>query len=219
DTGYAIAYTAADSLFDISRPESGYSTEYTLKGLQAQMRETQGEYERSGLYPSIYLLGSIDNSVQILTDDFYETLNQDETDIAMPDKFNYTIGLQLQWNLFDGFRTPAARAQALAESRKARAEQKQLGEQNEIALQESRERLQVLSQSMDAVNSQLAAARRAFELVEDDYTRGYVDISDYLETEKNLREAEKRLYELQMQRLLTIGQLRMNLGVPVYEGK
>ncbi len=219
DTGYAIHYSSEDSSFNLSQPEKPQSSEYVLKGIQARMRETQGDYERSGLRPSVYVAGSIDNSVMYFAEDEYKAMDFDNTDIIQPDKFNYTIGLQLTWTLFDGFRTPASRGQALSEARKARYEQKQIGERNTIAIKEGRDRLEVLKQSMEAVKSQIEAAQRAFELVEEDYSRGFVDISDYLDTERDLREAEKNLYELQMQRLLTVGQLRMNLGMPVYEGK
>ncbi|MFW6254526.1 MAG: TolC family protein [Chitinivibrionales bacterium] len=224
DTGYSITYSPEDSQLHIPRVAAA-NTEYVLKGIQADMKETQGDYERSKLLPSLYLSGTIENAVTIsksdddMVDGFLSRYNQEFGDIADYRYFNYMIGLQLQWNIFDGFRTPAGQRQALAEAQKARYEQKQVGKKNEIAIRESRDRLEVLKQSMEAVESQLAAARRAFELVEEDYTRGFVDISDYLETEKDLRQAEKRLYELQMQRLLTIGQLRMNLGVAVYEGK
>ncbi len=220
DTAYTLAVDTTTELTIADLPAEGASAEYQLKGLMATLRRDQADYERSRFFPSISLIAGIDASAYYLRgidEQIQEMVNPPNTAIVEPRFYNYAVGLNLSWTLFDGFRRNAATAQALAQARQAQVEQKQIREENEISIREGRDRLGVLDESMEAVSAQLGAAQRAMELVEGDYSRGYVDITTYLQTEQEVREAEKRLYELRMQRLLTIAQLRFNLGLPVYE--
>ncbi len=215
--GYRVTLDGAGEFAQPPEERKGLSVEYTLKGLESGMRSAQAKYERSKLFPSIYLAGGLNSSAYYSLDDD-KSANAANDALVDPDNFNYSIGLQLSWSLFDGFRTVSAKRQAEAQARVAELEQKQIGEKDQIAIQEGFERLGVIEESIEAVSAQLDASRRAFELADEDFTRGYVDMTTYLDTEKKLREAETRLSSLQMQKILTVAQLKFTMGLPVYEG-
>jgi HAE1 family hydrophobic/amphiphilic exporter-1 len=226
EQNYVLWLDTASAFVRPPQTQKGLSVEYTLKGLESGMRKAQARYERSKLFPSVYLSGGVSTSAFYNQDDEYQLLlaqtgseaNPPNSAIVDPDFVNYSIGLQLSWTLFDGFRTAAARYQAEAQGRVAALEQKQIGEKDEIAIQEGFERLDVIEESVVAVSAQLDASQRAFDLADDDFTRGYVDMTVYLDTEKKLREAEARLSSLRMQKILVIAQLKFTMGLPVYEG-
>lgn len=220
DTGYTLVVDESSTGASFDDPTQGRSAEYLLKGFVAKLRHDQADYERSKYFPSIYLSGAITNSkdyIENIDENFKDGINPSNTALLEPRFYTYAIGLNVTWTLFDGFRRNASIAQARAQAYQAEVEQKQIKDKNEIAVAEARDRLVVIDESMEAVSAQRAAAQRAMNLVEQDYGQGFVDITTYLQTEQQLREAEKRYYELRMQRLLTIAQLRFNLGLPVYE--
>ena len=137
------------------------------------------------------------------------------SDYFNDDYVNYTIGLQLTWNIFDGRRSIAKYRQARINFEKADRELKILNEENEEAIEEARSLIHTLKKTRKAVLLQIESARAAFDHVQDDYTNGFVDYTTLIETERQLREAEKGLSEMNIQKLLTVAQYKIALGIPL----
>ena len=212
----------------------------TDKSLACKLKENEtmillynSEYERSSILPSLSLVGGITNEYMIpdtsgLTEDYLKYLEQTGqevpeyvefdlpkySDYFNPDYVNYAIGLQLTWNLFDGRRSIAKYRQARINFEKADRELKILNEENEEAVEEAKSLIHTLKKTRKAVLLQIESTRAAFNQVQDDYKNGFVDYTTLIETERQLREAEKGLSQMDIQRLLAVAQYKIALGIP-----
>lgn len=214
--------------------EANRSLGCKVKENETQILLLNSEYERSSLLPSLSLVGGIYNEFMIpdtsgLTQkylDYLEMTGQpvpDYVDFGIPefsdyfdpDFVNYTIGIQLTWNLFDGRRSIAKYRLARINFEKADRELKILREESEDAIEEASSILNTLKKTRKAVLLQLESATAAFDQVQDDYQNGFVDYTTMLDTERQLREAEKGLSEINMQRLLAVAQYKIALGIPL----
>ncbi len=214
--------------------EANRSLGCKVKENETQILLLNSEYERSSLLPSLSLVGGIYNEFMIpdtsgLTQkylDYLEMTGQpvpDYVDFGIPefsdyfdpDFVNYTIGVQLTWNLFDGRRSIAKYRLARINFEKADRELKILREESEDAIEEASSILNTLKKTRKAVLLQLESATAAFDQVQDDYQNGFVDYTTMLDTERQLREAEKGLSEINMQRLLAVAQYKIALGIPL----
>jgi len=212
DTNFILSFSDADNEFSIPAGENVKgNTEYELKELQGDFLEKQLKIERSGFFPSVYLAGSVNNNQTFHQDSSIESKN-----LFNPDHFNYTIGVQLTWNIFDGMRTLSRYRQVRADQKRVSYELNQVEEKKTIAVQETRDALVAVAKSREAVTMQKKAAARAFTQAEEDFQNGYVSATDLLEIEQELRRAEFGENQLHMQELLTIAQLKLLLGIPLY---
>jgi outer membrane protein TolC len=139
------------------------------------------------------------------------------TDYYNPDFFNYSVGLQLTWTLFDGLRTRSSYRQIRANAEKARLQLKKLEEEDAAAVTEARNTLASLERSMAAAQLALEAAEKAYSQTDEDFTAGFADITTLLDTERQYREAEQAVSGLRVRKLLTVAQLKLALGLPVYK--
>lgn len=213
----------------------------TDKNLGCKIKENESlilllnsEYERSSILPLVSLVGGISNEYMIpdtsgLTKKYldyleqkgqsvsgFETLDLPEySDYFNPDYVNYMIGIQLTWNIFDGRRSIAKYHQARINFEKAERELKILSEENEEAIEEAKDLLSSLKRTRKAVLLQLESANAAFNQIQDDYQNGFVDYITMLDVERELREAEKKVNEIHIQRLLAVAQYKIALGIPL----
>ena len=212
--------------------------EIALKSMEVEMYEQQRKYIRAGALPSLYLTGSITNqfmtidtsgmidsttllAVQSQNPSFsaedFGKINPKPEKYFDKDFFNYSIGVQLNWNIFDGRRTWAQFRQASLNADKARLELENLREENSIAIEESKNRCTTLDSMIVAVSLQNEASQKVFELIEDDYNDGMADITDYLDADQKYRTTVKQLDQLKLQRILSGAQLRIDMGLPIFE--
>ena len=213
----------------------------TAKSLSCKLKENEtrillynSEYERSSILPSLSLVGGISNEYMIpdtsgLTEDYLNYLEQTGQEVPEYVEFdipkfsdyfnndfvNYTIGLQLTWNIFDGRRSIAKYRQARINFEKADRELKIINEENEEAIEEARSLLHTLKKTRKAVLLQIESTTAAFNQIQDDYKNGFVDYTTLIETERQLREAEKGLSQMNIQRLLAVSQYKIALGIPL----
>ena len=211
------------------------------KSLACKLKENEtrillynSEYERSNILPSISLIGGMTNEFMIPDTsgktikyvEYLESIGQtvpEDLSFELPkfsDYFNYkfvnyTIGLQLTWNIFDGRRSIAKFRQARINFEKADRELKIINEESEEAIEEARSLLYTLKKTCKAVLLQIESTRAAFNQIQDDYKNGFVDYTTLIDTERQLREAEKGLSEMNIQRLLAVAQYKIALGIPL----
>ncbi len=147
--------------------EAARSLSYKIKENEALILKYNSEYEQGNLLPTLSLIGNISNEYMIpdtsglskkyidylqqtgqtVTGDFSSIDMPKYSDYFDPDFFNYSIGLQLTWNIFDGRRSYARYHQAQRNFEKADRELKIIREESEDAVAEAYSILGVLSQT------------------------------------------------------------------------
>lgn len=208
-----------------------------LKKNEASLYKEQYNYLRSAYFPSINLVGNIANqfmtidtngllqdllppgtsgeALQGLAESFDE-FNPKPYRYFDPSFFNYTIGLQLSWTIFDGNRTRAQCRQAKSNLQKTLLELETMEKQDKIAVEEARNQIGTVDSLLSAVRLQAEAGYQALTQTEQDYKDGFSDFSTLLDTEKEYRDAIRQFNALKIQRILAIVQLRIALGLPVF---
>jgi outer membrane protein TolC len=108
------------------------------------------------------------------------------------DRANWTAGLFLQWNIFDGFATKSERAQALSQLQEALAADRKtlLAVKYDVKraylnLDEAEARLKVAAANVET-------AKETFQLVKRQYDGGSATITRYLEAELAHSRAQMR---------------------------
>ncbi len=260
DESTALEYDPTGWLSEITtQSDKEKSLELLLKESEVAMREEQIQYERSKLFPAIYLNAKLDNSYMIPnvsqakrdiknSDGFKESpntltfrtnseppkdsmiskdlhINNYMDTIAekipgidklfSPDYVNYSIGLQLTWNIYDGnrMRSNARKTRYLHD--KARVELKKLEDEKSIVIAESQDIYKAIEESKVAATIQRDALKRAFESISDDYDDGYAEFLTFSDMERNIAAAEKQIYALNMQKILAVTQHRIASGISI----
>jgi len=219
-------------------PSSGPgSTMLFIKKNEAALYKEQNSYLRSTYFPSINLVGNIAN--QFMTIDtngligdllppgqsaqtleslgrLFDESNPKPYRYFDPSFFNYTIGVQLAWTLFDGNRTRAQCRQAKSHLQKALLELQTMEKQDRLAVKEAQNQIVSIDSLLAAVRLQIEASYQAFTQTEQDYKDGFTDFSTLLDTEKEYRNATRQFNALKIQRILARVQLQLSLGLPVF---
>lgn len=213
------------------------SIQLALKRNEAALLKERVKYLRAGFFPSINLVGAINN--QFMTIDTnglikkfvgssadagqlaslaeaFDDANPKPSKYVDPHFFNYSIGLQLNWNIFDGNRSRSQYQQAKYQAQQSLLELKVMGKEQKIALREARDQVTSIDSTIAAVKLQQEAARLALSQTEEDYKDGITDFSTLLDVDKEAREATTTLNSLRIQRVLAIAQLKITMGIPVY---
>ncbi len=224
------------------------SMEYRLKEHEVALQELNINYRRAKLFPTIGLFASAGSQVQRMISLHQEEMgwldydelfglmppesgggqNESSTEsytnpnlesVLDPEYYNYALGLQLTWNIFDGRRTRAEHNKAKYGFEKAQREAKQIKEENDREIKETRTGITTLNSNIEALSLQLEAARGALEEAERDYADGFIDVTELLEIEREVRDAEQTHMQLEAQKVLAVAQLKALLGIPLYEEK
>lgn len=233
--GTVIIYDKYGWASDVPKEsETDESLACKLKENETRILLYNSEYERSNILPSISLIGGMTNEFMIPDTsgktikyvEYLESIGQtvpEDLSFELPkfsdyfnnDFVNYTIGLQLTWNIFDGRRSIAKFRQARINFEKTDRELKIINEENEEAIEEARSLIHTLKKTRKAVLLQIESTTAAFNQIQDDYKNGFVDYTTLIETERQLREAEKGLSQMNIQRLLAVAQYKIALGIPL----
>ncbi len=214
-----------DTVFTLTRPSSEYATathreKSVTDGLgfkqqqhMLNLQQNQVVYERSKLFPSINLFARVSNQLMFTDDE-----NSPEPGAVVdPDYISYTAGLQLQWTIFDGWRTPSTFQKTRVQKRQTEIRLQRAQRQMKIGADKIESSLSSLESMLEAVELQREAAQRAYEATQTDFERGAANITTLLETEKEWLSAEKQYNELYTRKISLATQLKLLLGTPVYK--
>ncbi|MFP4013072.1 MAG: TolC family protein [Chitinispirillaceae bacterium] len=241
DTGSGMELLL-DQQGSLSQPpeekNDGSSLQLALKRSEIEMMSQQQTLINSGRFPSIYLVGSVNNQFMSidtsgLTEkvldgmgispdsvppgaDFFPS-NPEPEKFFDPDFFNYSIGLQLSWNIFDGRRTRSQFLQTVHKTEMARLEVQKMEREQRIQLKEARSQLEAADIQLEAVALQVEASQKALSQIERDYSDGLSDIASFLEADEAYRTAAHQYEALKIQKMLIVASLRIAMGLPVYE--
>ena len=123
-------------------------------------------------------------------------LNQDVPYLKSPRNFfdwknrNWTVGVGLQWNIFDGFSNNAKSKQYLSDANKLQTAQKAIEKYIEIEITSALDECATADSNQIASREMLAAAKESYELTNDNFKQGSGQFADLQLTEERLRFAE-----------------------------
>ena len=226
------------SPLSLAPPPSGPGNiQLSLKKNEVAMYKEQVRYIRSSFFPSIDLVAGINNQFMTIdtsglvadfmpegteSSDFatlaeaFDESNPKPYKMFDPAYFNFSIGFQLNWTLFDGFRTRSQYRQAKYKAQLAQMELEEMDKEQRIAIEEANNQIATIDSTLKAVILQQEASRIALEQTESDYSDGMTDFSTLLDTDKENRAVIRQLNGLKIQRVLALTQLRIAIGLPVY---
>jgi outer membrane protein TolC len=155
---------------------------------------------KAGWKPSVQAFGSVDHNRGAHFDG---------------DGTNYTAGVMVQWDLWDGKLTKGRVAQAEAEVQQAREEARKLRLGIDLEVQQSRLALSEATERMKVTEKTIALAQESVELTRQRYEQGSALASQLIDAETALTGARVRAAEAAADRLIAIATLRRALGLPL----
>lgn len=229
-TDYSLTIEDDDSFFIIPDTIHEQNPEIVIKKLELEFRENLRRNAWSAFFPSINLSGSVSNEFMAVdTSGFGEIIVTSSpvssggfaeipvaVDFFNPDFINYSIGLQLKWNAFDGMRSIAQYRQAKAEEQKSRLELHQLELEIENDINEIKDRLVSIKNTISAYQLQFDAAKLALNQAEIDLKDGFIDMISYIDVLKEYQNAARSLDNAKLQNILLIAQLRIITGSGIF---
>jgi outer membrane protein len=133
---------------------------------------------RSMYLPSIGATGS------------FGTVGTEPKDMAEWKNKTWTIGVGLQWTLFDGFANSALSQQYRSDARKLEIARDAILKMVAIEISTARIECTVADSNLTATEEMLAAARESYNLTNDNFKQGSGQFADLQLAEERLRQAE-----------------------------
>lgn len=215
--------------------------EITLKLLETRVNDRLRRNAWASLWPSLSLTASIYNEIFTIdttgmtglylaymeqngglppnAPDVLFPENPGPVEYFNPDFFNYTAGVLLTWNIFDGTRSWAAHRQAKLKEGQSKLELEQMKLENSNRIMEIQGQINSLIGAIEAYRLQYQASQKALEQAEMDIKDGFIDAATYLEIDREYNTAARQLDEAKLQKLLLQAQLQVTLGLPVYKNE
>jgi len=156
---------------------------------QAKFNELNADYEKAGYYPDLELIGSVSNSLIGYDTEKWSVLN----DYANPDFFNYSIGLQLNWNLYSGGNTTAKIKQYEITSRLQNRQANILKKELDVQLKLIYGNLINLNELIQAQGVYAKSLKATLESDRIEFQNAQISLSGVIQSEKNYSEARKVL--------------------------
>ena len=182
------------------------------------------KYEKTNYYPSINMIGSINNSFVAM--DLSE-IKKDGKPIGSDYRFsdskyyfdadwiNYSIGIQLEWKLFDGFMTGARVSQAHAKSEISRRQLTIQNRDTQSKIEQTQELIVVAQNVYLTSKKAQETSKKVYEKDQADFKSGRIRLADLLQSESNFTASYQRTTEAYNRYLSSLVQLRILGGAPI----
>lgn len=226
---YLLVLDTSGSFLQIPSQTDRENLQIVLKRLEADFNTYLRKNAWSSFFPSLNLFGSIFNEFMAvdtsgLAEMFILEPQEGEvipeipvsTDFFNPDLINYSIGIELSWNIFDGKRSFAQYRQAKRQEKATFLELEQLERENRNEIQEIKNQISVADNTIEAYRLQFEASQKALLQADTDFKDGFIDAISYLEIEQEYRNAALNLDNQRLRRLLLQAQLRVALGLRIF---
>jgi outer membrane protein TolC len=120
----------------------------------------------------------------------FGTVGTDPKDLVDWDKKTWTVGLGLQWTLFDGFANNALSRQYRSDARKIEIAHDAIAKMVEIEVAMSLSECTGADSNLTAAEEMLSAARESYNLTNDNFRQGSGQLSDLQLADERLLQAE-----------------------------
>jgi outer membrane protein TolC len=205
-------------LFNAAEGISGKNTRLLeIKEIQLQLANDRVKFEKTRLYPTVSLNGLVGNQFSIQSD-MPDSLSQPSPlDLANYEYFNYRIGLRLNWTLFDGFGTLSSHRKAWALSKIEESNLSKMKKQDRVQLDEARKLVKTGAEVVEAASAAESASRMAYDQARIDLEAGAINISQYIDIEKQFKQNQLFYYRARAEELMAHINLKLALGHKVFD--
>jgi len=131
------------------------------------------------------------------------------------DGTSYTVGVLLEWNLWDGARTRANVEKARTQLAEAREAERKLSQALDLEAEQARLRLTEADERITVTERAEASAQESVKLTRARYKEGLSLATQLIDAETALTGAQVRREEARADREIAIAALRKALGLPV----
>jgi outer membrane protein TolC len=216
DIGEQITITPTDTSdwYISAKAQPGERRDLKLKTLDKSIKHNQIKYEKGGLYPFISLVGGMNSNIY----DYNNFSTGGPEDLINPDMFNYQVGLQLKWVLFDGLATPSKVKQANYEAKSLERELSKLKKEISIARSEVKRQVQASAAIVGAATSAYEAASTAITQARRDHKEGIMGLSRLLEAETAYKGALVQYHHAVAGKILAHAYYKFAHGIDILEG-
>ncbi len=128
------------------------------------------------------------------------------------DNNNWTVGVQLSWNLFDGLGHWGRARQASAKAHQADIQHRQAKQKAKNEIVEARRKLEAARQRIEVARLAVQQANESLHLVEERFKEGLEKTSDLLDKEAMLTQSRLRFLKAKHDYTVAISELKFALG-------
>lgn len=164
---------------------------------QAQAVNRQVWMKRSGWFPKV---------------NAFATVEWNASQAFARDASNWSVGFQLQWNLFDGLGHWGRVKQAAAQATEMETRIRQLQEKINLELRNAERAVVAAKKRVRIATSAVQQARESLRIVEARYEQGLEKTSDLLDAEARYTQAKVRLLQAKHDYNLAISELEFTRG-------
>lgn len=164
-------------------PGSEYTINRTDLQLIDQQKMINGLEQRNikaGFVPSVSAYGVANSSVYAIGGDNSYIKN-------LP---GYWVGLQLNWNVFDGLARKAKLGQKRIDDQKLDVQSRQVRESISMDIANARNKFLVEQQNLSTNRGQVALAEKVYTQTQLQFKEGTVDLTEVVQAENSLRDAQ-----------------------------
>lgn len=191
---------------DINTPlEKSRRAEFAILQMSRTMQELNARYTKSLYYPRLYGFGSLGaNTGQNQFGDLWK----------FNDRWfrNASVGLNLQWNIFDGFRRKHSLAKIQLEILKLKEDEKILQKSIDFDIERAKTSLKSGLQDLEIQKRNMALAQEVVSLAKIKYKGGTATSLEIINAEATYKEAENNYYTSLYNTLLSKIDLQKALG-------
>jgi len=162
---------------------------------------------RANYLPNVALVGKV--GVTSANTDLGEAFKEAGN---LRDNYEWSAGVAMQWNLFDGFEQSAKAGQSRAAVHALQIRRNDLNRMVEIEVDQALMDRQAADSTVQAAREGLAAALEARSLAETDFRQGSGSLADLLSAEEMQRQAEFGLAAAQLERTRAAATLALVRG-------
>ncbi|MCX6215581.1 TolC family protein [Spirosoma sp.] len=163
------------------------ANEYTINRTDLQLLDRQKDLNgleqrniKAGFVPTVSAYGLANSTV-------YATGGDNSYIKNVP---GYWLGLQLNWNVFDGMARKAKLSQKRIDDQKLDVQLRQTRESISMDIANSRNQFLVQQRNLGTNRGQVALAEKVYTQTQLQFKEGTVDITDVVQAENSLREAQ-----------------------------
>jgi outer membrane protein len=184
--------------------ETALANRVDIRALELMAKSTAGgaKIYRSMYLPSIAGIGSVG----------YSKFESDSKMMPTDWKANWTVGVGVQWTLFDGFAYSAKAAQFSSDERKLEIAKSELSKYIEIEIRTAVSECAAADSNFSASTEMFAAAKEAYDLMNSNFKQGSGQFADLQLADEQLLQAELGLVNARYRQLRSRAALRVAMG-------